>query len=161
MYQTPSDLLANLLGQLVRQKPTLSREVHEFYMENRDRGVCHLDKISRLLRVESRYFSNIFVVVDALDECQTEECQTSLITQVISLSRNTRPLFTSRTFAGIMEILESDQDADEIEIKATPEDIRQYVKERLKAGKLQGYLKEDPSLEGDISETVVGQADGM
>ena len=160
-FQTPTNLLADLLGQLVRRSPTLSREVHEFYMENRDREIRHFDKISRLLQSETKRFSTTFVIIDALDECQGTENQDTLVSRILSMPHDTRHLFTSRSFAELKGTIDAAQGSEEIKIKATPNDIRKYVKERLKARRLQAYIREDPNLEETIGETIVKKADGM
>jgi hypothetical protein len=79
--QTAANLIASLLQQLVQISPVVSGEIlslYDYHTKNGTRPA--LGELSRLLQLESRRFSKVFVLIDALDECpESSYIRTSLL----------------------------------------------------------------------------------
>src|SRR6266516_4828685 len=72
--QKPADLLMNLLKQLVRERNTIPETIKSLYNLHKDkRSRPSLDEILKELHSVVRLYSKIFIIIDALDECQASE----------------------------------------------------------------------------------------
>ncbi|KAF6236895.1 hypothetical protein HO173_005186 [Letharia columbiana] len=72
MVQTPANLLANIWMQ-IRQKGGLSPEVEELYASSVTKGSStrpRLDEVIKVLKAEVNRHASVYVVIDALDECE-------------------------------------------------------------------------------------------
>lgn len=69
--QKAQDLLASLLKQLSEERSSLPDSVKSLYNKQKEkRTQPSLDEISRTLQSVAAVYSRVFIIVDALDECQ-------------------------------------------------------------------------------------------
>ncbi|KAL2355080.1 hypothetical protein BJ546DRAFT_842277, partial [Cryomyces antarcticus] len=69
------DLVAALLRQLVRQLPALPEAVKDLYMRHHQRKTLpRRHEFAEVLRYVASGFSQVFLIIDALDECREENC---------------------------------------------------------------------------------------
>ncbi|KAF4627884.1 hypothetical protein G7Y89_g10266 [Cudoniella acicularis] len=121
--QNIEDLLASLLKQLTQGRshlPDSVKSLHDKHKGMRTRLL--FDEISRALHSVATIYSRVFIVLDALDECQaSDSCRSRFLSEIFNLQAKTRVnLFaTSRPIPGIerefkgcllREILASDKD---------------------------------------------------
>jgi hypothetical protein len=72
--QKAEDLLASLLKQLAQEWPSLPDIVKDLYSRHKDKRTRPLlEEISRALQSVAAMYSRVFVIVDALDECQVSD----------------------------------------------------------------------------------------
>jgi hypothetical protein len=159
--QTPVNLLANLLRQLALSQPLISDEVKALYESHVRKGTRpSLNEFSKLLQTAVEGFSKVLIVIDALDEYPvTEGARGNLIAEIRKLQPRGSILVTSRDIPNIEREL---HDASHIEIRASGEDIKGYLREGISSSSdLTSYTKEDPQLYDVIITTITDRAQGM
>ncbi len=157
----------NLIGSLVRQvahgKRTLSDEVIGLYRDHAFKA-CRptISELSNLLHSEITGLSEVFILVDAMDECSNNNyTREDLLTTLQSLLEmpNVRLLITSRPVASIDAHL---QGMAYLEIRAANEDIRRYIENRIpKERRLIPYVRGDDAFQVSIIDTIIAKAQGM
>src|ERR1700733_2712272 len=85
--QKVEDLLASLLKELAQYQPSLLGVVKDLYDRHKDnRTRPSFDDISRALQSVASMYSRVFIVVDALDECQvSNDCRSRFLSEVFNL----------------------------------------------------------------------------
>jgi len=79
--QKLSDLLLSLLKQSVQERPSLPDTVRTFHENHKKRTRPSPDEISDVLKSVADVYSRVFIIVDALGECQANEgCRTKFTT---------------------------------------------------------------------------------
>ncbi|KAI0544207.1 ankyrin repeat-containing domain protein [Xylaria curta] len=152
-------LMAGLLKQLAQTQAGLSeslKSLSDQYMSNKERP--SVSELRQALCSVVAEFSRVFVVIDALDECQTDNCQQEFITELLNFSSNFEAniLATSRFIPAITSRFSS---AVTKEIRASDEDIAKYLDGNL--SRLHGFISRDISLQQEIKESIVECVDGM
>lgn len=160
--QTAPDLVGSIVQQLfVRQKTLLMSEVAPLYENLRvTKSRPSLAEYVNLLELAIIQYSRVYVVVDALDECQ-EEGQTRRI--LVETLRGFQPkvslLVTSRDMPSIRQQLGT---VENIDIRPSDEDIESYVEARIVSSeRLAMFTEKDTSLEATIKTIVLKRASGM
>ena len=157
--QSSINLVASLLQQLITRRRAISDNIialynHHYHKKTRP----SLAEYSRSLQSEISYFSKVFIIVDALDECP-EGTRKHFLTEVRKLLPNVRLLVTSRH---IPDIENEFKDAACMEIRASGEDIKSYLEARIEGQlPLARYVKKNHALRDNILNTVVEKASGM
>lgn len=165
-YQ-PVAILRSILKHVVQQRiisqdGAVSDEVRQFYKNHtyKEREPS-LPEVSELLLGELRDFSEIFVVLDALDECgASATARKTVLEEVQKLQPKLRLMVTGRPFAAthmsIFEIYET------LEIQAIESDVERFVRGRIKIDEcLHKYASHGTELGTLIVKTVVDKAQGM
>ena len=77
-------LLANLLQQLAQSQVSLPGSVKDLYDRHKEKQTRpSSDEISRALQSTAGSYSRVFIIVDALDECQVSDgCRTRLLSEI-------------------------------------------------------------------------------
>jgi hypothetical protein len=85
--QKVDHLLASLLKQLAESQPSLPASVRDLYDRHKaKRTQPSLDEISRVLQSVAAIYSRVFLIIDALDECQASDgCRTKFLTEIFNL----------------------------------------------------------------------------
>ena len=99
--QTLDNLLASLLRQLSERQPSLPKTVKELYEQhNAKRTRPSANDISKSLQSVSSLYSSIFIVIDALDECQESDgCRSRFLSAIFEFQdRCGANLFTTSRF---------------------------------------------------------------
>ena len=130
--QQPIHLLVSLLKQLVQARPVLPKMVRDLYSQHHNGSTYpSFEQISRSLRFLVKSFRRIFIIIDALDECQNlPTLRRTFLSEVFHL-RDFTPtsLFvTSRFERDAMELF---NDSLSLEIRATENDIQTFVSQQL------------------------------
>jgi len=98
--------------QLVQEQPLIPKPVKALYNCHNERKTRpSLDEVSKLLCSIIESYSQVFIVVDALDECK-DNTRTKLLSKIRNLQTqsNTKLMATSRFIATIMEGFKEDID---------------------------------------------------
>ena len=120
-----------------------------------------LDELMTLLEAETKTYSRVFIVVDALDECFPEEARNDLLEKLRSLTNipSAKLMVTSRHIPSIESAICADV---ELEIIALDSDIEALVKARISKNKMvERLITRRPSIKEKVIGTVVEKAQGM
>lgn len=162
-YNEPEQTLENLLGSLLRQlienTDSIPPAVLELYDHHRYRNTSpSVDDLcgSLLLVIDS--FAEVFLIIDALDEC-SEELRWELLERLETIEPHVHLLITSRYLDSIDEELKL---FSRIEIKAHRADIELFIDHQIKKNRnLRKIVERSCALRCDIKDTVVKTAEDM
>ena len=128
--QKVEDILASLLKQLTQSLSSLPdsvKSLHDKHKYERTRPSC--DEISSTLQSVVAMYSRVFMIFDALDECQvTSNCRTRLLSEIFNIQTKcgSNIFATSRNIPEITEkCLEGGSML--LEIHASEHDVRGYI----------------------------------
>jgi Cdc6-like AAA superfamily ATPase len=157
------DSLKSLLKQLVQKQPSMPESITSLYERHRDdRTSPSLDEISRVLYSVAANYSRVFIIIDALDECQVSDGNRSrLLSEIFSLQVKTEVNFFA-TSRFIPEIMRCFQGSMMLEIRASNEDVLEYVYKRIsQSTRLKSIISKYPGLQDTIRTKIVKAVDGM
>ncbi|KAH0565067.1 hypothetical protein GP486_001549 [Trichoglossum hirsutum] len=155
--QKANDLLASLLRQLAQVRPSLPDSVKNLYTQHKgEQTRPSFSDISKVLQSVAAMYSRVFIVVDALDECQVSD--DSFLSMIFDLQGKCGAnLFATSRF--VPEITEKFKRSKLVEIRASNEDVRRYLDGHM--SQLAAYLRRSPDLQEEIKTEIVKEADGM
>jgi predicted ATPase len=130
--QKIDDLMASLLKQLAQGQSSLPGSVEDLYDKHKTKRTRPLlDEILRVLQSVAKMYSKVFIIVDALDECQvSDDNRARFLSELFSLqTRHEVNIFaTSRP---IPQIIDQFNGSVQLEIRAHDEDVRKYLDSRI------------------------------
>lgn len=160
MEQTLEHLLAALLKQLAGNTPTLPSSVkslHDHCKSNKSRPTA--DELSTTLKSVASEYSQVFIIVDALDECsETNSCRAKLLSSIFAL-QNQCEINIFATSRHIPDIEDSFIKSSKLEIRASKQDVQRYLAEHI--SDLPNCVKRNPDLQDEIVSEIVEAVDGM
>ena len=154
-YNEPKQTLDNLLGSLLRQLiedfETISFAVLELYDHHRDRNISSIvNELRDSLLSTIGSFAKVFLVVDALDECNNE-LRWDFVERLETLQPYVHLLITSRYLDSISEELEN---FTRFEIKAHRADIELFIDHQIKKNRnLRKIVERNHALRRDTMGT--------
>jgi hypothetical protein len=154
--QTLENLMASLWRQFVFCRP-ICTGVKDLHKKHGERGTRpSIEEIMEVLRSEIGSYSKskIFIVVDALDECP-ENVRRGLLAQLGALLPSAQLMITSRPH------IASEFPSTELEVRASDDDLRDYIDARLRDPRLVRHLEGREVLRNDIRRHVIDSAQGM
>jgi Cdc6-like AAA superfamily ATPase len=158
--QRLDDLLGSLLRQLSELQPSMPDATTKLYERHKPKRTRpSTDELVAALQSVASSYVRTFIIVDALDECQTSDgCRTRFVKDCFDLQTRCRAnLFvTSRFLFSITEIFD---ETPTLEIRANPKDVRKYLAGQM--FRLPGFVSRDIGLQEDIIRAIVGAVDGM
>jgi hypothetical protein len=153
-------LLASLLKQLAKCQPSLPNSVKDLYNRHKTKLTRpSLDEISKTLHSVIATFSMIYIVVDALDECQISDgCRSRFLSNIFNLqAKTTAKLFaTSRP---IPDIEKEFKGCLSREILASDEDVQRYLDSHI--SQLPTFVLSRPKLQEEIKTQIARVVEGM
>lgn len=158
--QTLRDLLASLVRQLAQGQSLFPEAVKLLHDKHkRSRTVPSKVELLQTLGSVLSLYSSAFIIVDALDECQTKDgCQKRLVLELFKLcnSRAVNLFLTSRISSSIAEMFHN---CVQLEIRATKEDVLRYLKAQL--FQLPSFAQRDRELQSNVILSIAEAVDGM
>jgi len=158
--QSSEHLLAALLKQLAQGRHHLSESVKALYERCKaEKAQPSVDDISTVLQSVAAEYSRVFILIDALDECQVNNgCLANLLSHISVLQSECSVNFfaTSRFIPDITDRFERDV---RLEIRANKQDVQRYVEGHIH--ELLRFVQRDPDLQQEISSEIVKAIDGM
>ena len=124
--QDVSNLLAAILKQLIQGRLSTVDHVEQLHRKHASRGTKpSLDEICSALRDALAHYPTVYLVIDALDECQ-ESTRRHFLAKLRDLQavRDVRLMATSRF---ILDIEDAFRKAPRLEVRASTEDIECFV----------------------------------
>ncbi|KAI0874241.1 hypothetical protein GGS24DRAFT_490168 [Hypoxylon argillaceum] len=158
--QKLDDLIASLLKQLAWTQSVLSGNVKLLYDRHKKRHTRpSFDELCQALYSVIAEYSRIFFVIDALDECQTQDnCRSKFISEILKLwSEHEANVLTSSRL--LPEITSRFDTAVLKEIRASDEDMGRYLDGNLSC--LPGFVARDLTLQTETKEKILQSVDGM
>jgi len=159
--QTAENILASLVKQLTLRKPSMLAYIQRLY-EECDRGKIRPDitKLTEALRNLCTGYKRIYVVIDALDECD-EKSRKSLLAQFNKVDQSVARFFlTSRPH--LSEMQKKFEGFPQVEIKAKNSDIREFILSNIRENdNLSEFIEDTIQLEDEIITTITSKAGEM
>ena len=153
-------LLASLLKQLAECQPSLPASVKDLYDRHRTKRTRpSIDEILRSIQSVVTAYTRVFIIIDALDECQVSNgCQAKLLSEMFSLQEKfgANLLATSRY---IPEITEKFNGSLRLEIRASNQDVQRYLDGHM--SQLPGCVLRNSDLKNEIRSDIIKAVDGM
>jgi ankyrin repeat protein len=161
--QTANDLLASLVKQFAQDQSSINipdalKDLYKRHKNKRTR--LSFDEISEAFISVSRNYSRIFIIIDALDECQfVDGCRMRLLSEIFQLQTKTgaNVLATSRPIPEINRVFEGR--CVLLEIRASDEDVGNYLDNHMSC--LPGFVTRIPGLREQIKNAIMKSVDGM
>ncbi|KAK6533586.1 hypothetical protein TWF694_002523 [Orbilia ellipsospora] len=154
--QTIEDLLGSILRQLCRGRPSVPDALKELHDEYRKTSLRpSLARILKILESVITFYSTIFIVIDALDEC---DCWEALVRQIFGFQTKTSVRFFA-TSRFIPEITKTFQGKPTYEIRAREDDLRKYI--QTDAQCITNIIGNNPDLLREIEDKILASVDGM
>jgi Cdc6-like AAA superfamily ATPase len=158
--QKPDKLLASLLKQLLERQQNIPEALA--VLHRRWRNVKTEPTIKELLTSLQLVLNSLmraFIVIDALDECQTSDgCRSAFLSILLSLqsSHKINVLATSRFTPDMSELFVGHET---LEILARDGDVQTYIAENI--SQLPRFVARNESLKQHIITKIVESIDGM
>jgi hypothetical protein len=165
--QLPSKVLSTLLHTLGKQSFVVFAQLQKFYQKQQQEGSMHKAELDELRNNFSSFvvdaFSQVFIVVDALDECAKDwECLAHTL-KVIgrNYAANIKVLVTSRNEPRIKKAFRG-LPALSITHRDVEQDLSSWIAAEIKRRIEEQELElDDKSLEHEIISTLIDQAQGV
>ncbi|USP76308.1 Arp Ankyrin repeat protein [Curvularia clavata] len=158
--QSTSVMLASIIKQLVQSRPSVIEPVARLHKQHDQRGTKpSLDEIFSTLQEVLAEYSTVYLVIDALDECKDSDGsrrQFLAKLQDLQAGQDVRLMATSRF---IPEIEEEFKQAEKLEIRASEDDVRQFVAGQMY--RLPKCIQRDSTLQQLVEERIPERVDGM
>jgi hypothetical protein len=158
--QNAPDLLAAILKQLVQDRPSMAQPLWNLYEHHEVRGTkLPLNDTLRILKSVLPHFSKVYIIIDALDECQDENgTQVELLKLCRSFEEQT-DLHLMVTSRHIPEIADEFEGVPQLEVRASNADVKRYVVGRV--NQLAKCVRRDGELQELVQNKIAEVADGM
>lgn len=158
--QKIDDLLMSLLKQLAESQLSLPETVKDLYERHNSKHTRpSLDDISMSLHAVTSLYSRVFILVDALDECQvSDSCRPRLLSSLFDIQANSGAniLATSRF---IPEITERFSNSLHLEILASEQDVGKFLDSHI--SQLPSCVLRSPKLQDEIKVEIINSVEGM
>lgn len=157
--QKADHLIASLLKQLSYRQELLIPVRSLYEKHNTKRTRPSLNEIAKVLYSVASIYSRVFIAIDALDECQSEDnCRSEFLTAIFQLQAKTGAsvIATSRP---VPEIEARFQGCLQQEILANEKDICQYLENKIDT--LPGFVQRSQQLQDEIKTAITQSTQGM
>lgn len=158
--QSPENLLASVLKQLIQERSSMPDSVRLLYDQHKyKRTQPSMTEISKALVSVVSSFSRVFIMIDALDECEVINGYRSRFQAEIShlQAECNANLFVTSRF--IPDIVNSFKRGIRLEIRADKEDVRKYLDGYIL--RLPAFVGRNLELQEEIKTKIVEAVDGM
>lgn len=158
LMQTPVNMIAGLLSQLIRYQRLIPEPLKRQYELFQKRGIRpDLNDLTSILQDQLKLYSRAFIVVDALDEYSDQDAAREAMINVLrKLQENSNLMVTSRSLPSIIEKFAT---ATQMEIRAQEVDLRIYLKNEVNW--LAPCVKKKTELKELVVDSIVEAVDGM
>ncbi|KAL4806547.1 hypothetical protein BDV18DRAFT_152048 [Aspergillus unguis] len=150
-------LLSSLLKQLCQGQPSVPESVRGLYDKHiPKRTRPSYQSIASALESVISKFLRVFIVVDALDECQlANDCPARLITELFNLQAACGlNIFATSRF--IPQIAERFAGSTTLEIRANDQDVRSYLGSRISQSASKILLQHREEIQNEVANAVDG-----
>ncbi|KAJ6437561.1 alpha-1,2-mannosidase subfamily [Purpureocillium lavendulum] len=153
-------LLASLVKQLAQRHPAILSNLKAVYDRHSiSRTRPSVEEIVGLVHSVAAVYARVFVVVDALDECQASgRCRTRFLSELFGLQKvhETNIFATSRSIPDIVDLFKA---GVSLEIRASANDVARYLENHIQ--ELPTLVQKDGRLQEEITTGILEAVDGM
>lgn len=158
--QQIADMLCSLVRRLAATQASIPESVktlHDLHRPLESRPP--IDVVSRTLRSVVATYSKVFIIIDALDECDNSQGgRIALLSELLGLQETYMVnLFTTSRF--IPEIAERLQGSISLEIRASDHDVMRYLDSQI--FRLPSFIQHNASLQENVKSEILEAVDGM
>ncbi|KAI0444158.1 hypothetical protein F4803DRAFT_561045 [Xylaria telfairii] len=148
--QKLQDLNCSLLKQLAERHPNLPEDLKDLYRGHATRRTRPSPKeLSKALRSTVATYSRVYVVIDALDECEVSNgCRDRFLSEIFDIQSG-----------GKVRLLATSRYNPLIEDRFKDDDIQRYLDDHI--SELPAFIKDDSDLRREIKTSIARAADGM
>ncbi|KAL6918298.1 hypothetical protein FSST1_009793 [Fusarium sambucinum] len=154
-------ILTSLLRQLAERQVSIPTVVRDLFNYHQPRKIWpSIEELSEALRSLVKTHNRVYIIFDALDECQTSGgVRSQLLKLLVDLKKNSHAnlFMTSRFMPDIEGVFQGD--ITKLEIRASEEDVGRYLDSRLAS--LSQLVARNKDLRDDIRTKVIKAVDGM
>lgn len=158
--QKAEDLIASLLKQLAQGRSSLPESIKSLYDEHKKQQTRPLfSEILRTLESVTMLYPRVFIIIDALDECQTYNgCRSEFLTEVFKLNAKYGANFFA-TSRFIPEVIGKFDHSTCLKIHASKQDIEMYLEGNM--SRLTAFDDWNQQLRDEIKTCISDAVDGM
>ncbi|KAL5462753.1 hypothetical protein PMIN06_001446 [Paraphaeosphaeria minitans] len=162
----PGLAIRSLLSQLLQCVATIPKSINELFASCENTGrMPPLHALLEVVRLTLQGFAQVYVVLDALDECIHRPELMDIVEAVAGWQpNNMHLLMTSRKERDIQTCLERivmDENTIRLQADIVDLDIQRYVRQRLSADKSLAKWSKDDAIREEIETALIGGARGM
>ena len=158
--QTSLNLIASLLKQLLQHQRSIPDGIRRMYERH---SACvtrpSLDEAFESLQLTVARFSQVYIVVDALDELQQETDILQILLSKLSALIDINPVNLMLTSRDVPHVLEKIQNEVRLDMRASDEDVNRYVDGHMY--QFPTFVSRSPEFQEDIKKAIVSVVDGM
>jgi hypothetical protein len=160
--QTPKDLLASILKQLIQELPFLPKSMENLYKHHKNRqSRPEIEEVCEVLQSVVVNYTKTFIIIDELDECQASDgCREKLLSAIFELQAKSG-VNTFATSRFIPEIVRKFEGGISFEIRASSHDVRLQKFLDGKMSELRPFVLRNFLLQEDIRTAITQNVDGM
>lgn len=157
--QTVEHLLSSILRQLAQDQPSLPECVQSLRDKHKKNTKPSLEHLTTTLLALIDMFSKVYIVVDALDECQLSDGSRAQFLNTIFYLQSASKVNIFATSRFITDITDVFAEATSLEIRAHDEDIRRYLEGSI--CQLPACVTRSLELQEEIVTKIILAVDGM
>ncbi|KAL6812087.1 ankyrin repeat-containing domain protein [Trichoderma sp. SZMC 28015] len=160
--QTIEALLAVFLRQLTACQTSLPDAVHKLYKQHNTQAKQtrpSAEELTQVLKSVIGLYSRVFIIIDALDECNSPNGTRSRVLSGIFKLRNETGANFFITSRFNTEISSAFSSIPQLKIRASNEDVQRYLIGNM--GHLPKFVQNDPSLQEEIIDSILQAVQGM
>jgi Cdc6-like AAA superfamily ATPase len=158
--QKAEDAIASLLRQLAQCKLSLPESVKSLYDKHKKPQMPpSFDEIFSSLRSVATLYSRVFIIVDALDECQVINGERERFLSGLFSLQGVCGVNIFATSRFMPEVEKHFKECTSLEIRATEEDVQRYLDRHIP--ELPGSVFQSQELQEKIKTAIVNVVDGM
>jgi hypothetical protein len=161
--QNAESMLRSLICQLSRKTTNIPSRLENVFLLHEKQPSS--DELIRVLHQLTESFAEVYIVLDALDECSQRSELMDILTTIGGWQlQKSHIIVTSRRERDIedtLQIISSQRDHISFESKVIDEDIRQYVRQRLSDDKALNKWGKEVTLRQEIETTLIQGSQGM
>ena len=157
--QAIAQLLGSLLQQLVQHNPSMSDHLLTLYESHIEKKTFpSSEEIFACLKAVVAEHTDVYIIADALDELpQADSKRRHLLNHLCRLSSETDVVHVMVTSRPMPNIVDRFKGMPTLEVKATPEDVKRFVR-----GRFDGFrARVSHEWRATIEEAIVSRSNGM
>jgi Cdc6-like AAA superfamily ATPase len=158
--QSLEQLLASLLQQACwreSQLPDTVKSLYNHHKENKTRP--SVDELTTALQSVMTSHCRVFILVDALDECQTADGSQSTFLKILTKIQQSSTASVFLTSRIVPDAMHEFSDVKSVDICANRSDIQEYLNGQL--FRLPRVVRQNPELQEQVKTEILGASDGL
>jgi hypothetical protein len=163
--RTSENMLRAIIKQLFEKANRQSDALQSLYERQKSQNSITETQLLSVFREMASVFDNVYVVLDALDECQERNDLFNFLEGIGSWQDiKIHLLLTSRDERDITETIEAvklEQSWIKLTAAVLKEDIRIYISSRLQTDRAFKRWTKHPEVQRDIEDSLTRKSDGM